>query len=245
MKPSERLIQTIKEQRISPLPRWLFRLRNGAVWSIFIFAIVLGALAFSVILFSIQQADFSVLTHLSHSRLELFLGLLPFFWIVLLTAFLLIAIFSIQHSNRGYKFTIAKVTGFSVVMSLLLGTIFFVSGGAHRLEHAFEVNLFRYKGVQEKKARIWTMPKEGYLCGDITKVNKTTFHLHDFESRIWTIRYDSAYIHGPVFLEKGETIKLIGKMTEDNHFTATEIRPWGGPGGPGNRPWLRNGQGSR
>lgn len=233
MRPSEKLIHTIKEGKIKPLPAWQFRLRNAFYWSTFLLSVFLGAMAFSVILFTIQQADFNVISHLSHSRLELFLGLLPFFWIVMLIFFLAIAIYSIRHSRKGYKFTAAKIAGYSTALSILLGTLFFIPGGGHQLEHIFAVNLTVYEGVNERKARLWTMPEEGYLCGDIEKVEPFSLHIQDYTGKLWNISYEQAFIHGAVFLEKGERIKIVGDMTGEDQFVAAEIRPWGGPGAPG------------
>ena len=230
MKPSEKLIQSIKEQGIKPVPRWRFTVRNAVLWGAFLLAVLLGALAFSVILFSVQQADFSVVSHLSHSRLELFLGLLPIFWIILLVVFLGIAIYSIQYSPKGYKFTSAKLVGYSAALSILLGTLFFIAGGAQRLEHVFALHVSLYESVQEKKVQLWSMPKEGYLSGQIEETNAGDFQLRDFEGNLWTVHYENAFMPPSVLLERGEQIKLMGEITGKGEFSALEIRPWGGFG---------------
>lgn len=230
MKPSEKLLQKIKEERAEPAPRWHFALRNKLLWAAFGLAAALGALAFSVILFAIQQADFNILSHLSHSGLELFLGLLPFFWIILLVVFLLVAMYSVQYSRRGYKFTLAKLVGYSAALSILLGTLFFISGGAQRLEQAFALNVSIYESVQEKKVKLWSMPEEGYLSGEIVETGLETFQLKDFQGREWTVQYEGAIIPPVVLLERGEKVKLIGEMAEEGMFAASEIRPWGGTG---------------
>ncbi len=230
MKGSEKLIEAIKQQDIQPAPKWRFSLKNGLAWIGFFLAAVLGAMAFSVILFVIQQTDFSIVNHLSHSRLEMFLGLLPFVWIVFLIVFLGIAFYSIQHSKKGYKFTAAKLVGFSALLSILLGTLFFIGGGGHQLEHAFAVNVELYESLQQKKTKLWSMPEDGYLSGQIEEANATYFMLKDFNNKVWKIHYESAFIAPIVQLEKGETVKLIGKMTSKDEFTAQEIRPWGGRG---------------
>lgn len=230
MKPSEKLIQTIKERQIKPAPKWHFTLKNTLLWTSYSMAVLLGALAFSIILFSIQQTDFSVITHLSHSRMELFLGLLPIFWIVWLLICLIVAIYSVQYSKRGYKLTLPRIVGYSSLLSMLLGTLFFISGGAHQLEHAFAVNILPYDSIQEKKIRVWTMPEEGYLCGKIQQVTPENLQLEDFEGRHWTILYNEAFMPPSVMLVKGEIIKVVGEMTKEDQFSATEIRPWGGGG---------------
>lgn len=230
MKPSEKLLQKIREEQAEPAPRWHFAVKNRLVWAAFGLAVVLGALAFSVILFAIQQTEFNIVSHLSHSGLELFLGLLPFFWIALLVVFLLVAMYSVQYSRRGYKFTLARLVGYSAALSILLGTLFFIGGGAQRLEQAFALNVSIYESVQEKKIKLWSMPEEGYLSGEIVETEMGAFRLKDFQGKEWTVRYEGAFIPPVVLLERGEKVKLVGEVAEEGVFAASEVRPWGGAG---------------
>lgn len=231
MKPSEKLIQTIKDQQIQPSPRWRFTMKNSLLWGLFGLAVLLGAIAFSIILFAIQQADFNVISHLSHSRLELFLGLLPFIWILFLAVFLLVAMYSVQYSRRGYKFTLTRLVGYSAALSILLGTLFFIGGGADQLENAFAMNVKRYESVQDKKIKLWSLPEEGFLSGEIEQTTMRSFQLRDFNGKHWTISYDGAFIPPVVLLERGEKVKVVGEVANKDEFIASEIRPWGGPGG--------------
>ena len=231
MDPSEKLISAIREKDIRPTPEWRFRLKEVLFTGSFLAAAVLGALAFSIILFAIQQTDFNVLGHLSHSRLELFLGLLPLLWIACLILALTAANYGIRHSKKGYKFTLARRAGYSAALSLLLGTAFFITGGAQWLEHAFAVRVSLYDSIQDKKIRLWSMPEEGQLAGEILKIDPDRFDLRDFNGKNWAVQYDSAWIAPVVLLEKGEKIKLVGVMTGRGRFQAGEIRPWEGPGG--------------
>lgn len=228
MKPSEKLIQKIREQGVTPVPRWRFTLNNVLLWSAFAAASLLGALAFSIILFAVQQTDFQVISHLSHSRLELFLGLLPFFWIILLIIFLIIAIYSVQYAPKGYKLTLARLAGYSAALSILLGTLFFIGGGAQRIEQAFALNVGLYESIQEKKIKLWSMPEEGYLSGEIEQSSMGAFQLKDFEGQVWTVKYEGAFIPPVVLLERGEKVKLIGTIAGPGRFLASEVRPWGG-----------------
>lgn len=230
MKSSEKLIQAIKEQDVRPVPKWQFTLKNGLLWAGFLIAVFLGALAFSVVLFAIQQTDFSIISHLSHSKLEMFLGLLPFVWIVFLVVFLGIAFFSIRYSKKGYKFTVAKLAGFSAALSILLGTLYFLAGGASQLDKAFAANVGLYESIQEKKMKLWSMPEEGYLSGEIVQVSPDFFQLKDFNNKFWEITFEEAFIPPVVSLEKGEKVKVVGKMLSSDAFSADEIRPWGGAG---------------
>jgi len=113
---------------------------------------------------------------------------------------------------------------------MLVGTAFFLSGGAQRLEHWFGIEASLYESIQEKKVKLWSMPREGYLSGEILVVRDSTFTLRDFSQNIWTIHYADAFFPPMVLIEPGERVKMIGKMQAEDVFTAEQIRPWGGMG---------------
>lgn len=228
MENSKSIIERIKEKNIKQKPKWYFVVPNMIIWLVFIICVFIGALAFSIILFSIQQTDFNLVSHMSHSKLELLLGLLPFFWIVGLLIFLVAGIFAFQRSKKGYKFTWPGLLGLSTASSILLGTLFFIGGGSQRLEKTFADQVSYYESIQQKKKKIWMKPEEGYLSGTIEEVTGDTFQLIDFNNKKWKIDYGDAFIPPIIFLEKGEQVKLVGKITKKNNFYAGEIRPWDG-----------------
>lgn len=230
MKGSKKLIHTIKEENIRPRPKsriWIFR---AFITLGFILASLLGAAAFSVILFAIQQTDFNALSHLEHSPVEFVLGLLPVFWLVSLILFLLVGMYSIRYSKKGYKFTLVRRVGYSAALSILLGALFFVTGGAKQLENAFALEVSLYESIQEKKVRLWSLPEEGYLSGTILSVEGQSFRLEDFSGKKWTVQFEDAFMPPVVLIEREEKVKIIGSITGDTAFQAEEVRPWGGPG---------------
>ena len=225
---SDKILEKIKKEELKPIPKKYFLIKNGFLWGLFILGVIIGALAFSVVLFSIQQTDFELAVHMSHSKLEMLLGLLPFIWIFFLVGFLVLAIIGIRNSRRGYKFTIGKMVGISTALSILLGTAFFIGGGAKKLEKAFAVNVSIYESIDEKKMKMWTMPEEGYLSGIIESVGGDTLILLDFNNKKWVVPISSAIIPHAEVMEKGEKVKLVGKKNATTVFFAEEILPWGG-----------------
>lgn len=228
MNKSRNLIDIIKKDNVKPIPKWRFTLKSVIIWSGFIISVIFGALAFSVILFAIQQLDFDLVAHMSHSRFEFLLGLMPFFWIVTLIIFLIMAMVSIKNSKKGYKFSAPKVMAFSVSLSILAGTMFFIAGGGKWLESAFAVNVSLYESIQEKKTRLWMLPEEGYLSGTIESVTSDSLYFMDFNGEPWTVLTGEADISPSVSLREGESLKLIGTMLSESRFQAEKIRPWGG-----------------
>jgi len=228
MEKTKSIIDKIKEKNIKQKPKWHFTLRNMFIWGIFVVGVLIGAISFSIILFTIQQVDFNLISHMSHSKLELFLSLLPIFWIIGLLIFLTVAIFAFRRSERGYKFTWFRLLGISMAFSILIGTLCFIAGGSQRLETAFANKVSYYESIQQKKMKIWMNPEEGFLSGTIEKVVGDTIQLIDFNNNKWNIEYSNAFIAPIVSLEKGEQVKLVGQITQNNDFKAKEVRPWDG-----------------
>ncbi len=237
MNRSEKLLQTIQERGLQPKPGWRFALSRVGGMGVFVVSVVLGALAFSVVLFAIQQTDFNVLQHLKHSRLELWLGLLPLLWIAFMAVFVGLSMVVSRRTGKGYKLTWQRLAIWSFGLSILMGTAFFISGGAARIEGVFASRVELYESIQDKKMRIWSFPEEGYFAGTIESVGDSTLFIHDFKGTRWTIDITGAFVPPLVALRIGERVKFVGKMTAPASFTADQVRPWGGQGvgwdGPG------------
>jgi hypothetical protein len=230
MKNSDTLIKNLKSQNTKPIPKWRFTVKDRFISIIFLLSIILGGLAFSVILFAIQQLDFNLITHMSHSKIEFLLGALPFIWIVFLIVFLMLAMIGIKNSKKGYKFSFGKLFSINTAFSILMGTLFFIGGGAQWLENKFAVNVEFYESIKEKKEKMWTMPEDGYLSGTIAKITNKTLYINDFKGNNWEIEFGQANIPDVVLLEVGEKIKIMGKQISSSKFHADDIRPWGGTG---------------
>ena len=235
MENSENFIRRIREENIKPIPRWRFTARNSMIWVLVFLSVIVGAISFSVILFVIQQIEFNLIAHMTHSRLEMWLGLLPFLWIILLIVFILISIFGIKKTRKGYKFRVSRIVGANIIFSILLGTMLFLGGGARWLENAFEVNMSFYEGINDKKIKMWSKPEQGYLAGTIEQVYDTSFMMKDFEEKEWEVVITHARIFEMVDLAGGEKVKIMGSLLHGNKFIANEVRPWGGFGQQGRK----------
>lgn len=222
----DKITQQIDKENIVPIPKWYFTLKNIGLWFVFILSVIIGAIAFSVILFSIQQTDFELLSHLQHSKIESLLVFLPFFWIVILLIFSFFAYFSLRNSKKSYKHSLLSLLGLSTFISILIGTLFFIGGGAGKLEESFANSIENYKSLEEKRIQIWMNPKEGMLAGTIQKVVNDTLYLKDFADKNWKITYKDVFIPFKIELVFGEKIKLVGTQINDYSFMTEEMRPW-------------------
>lgn len=231
MDNAKKIVDKIKMENIQPIPALQFKYSEYSKWAAYLLFIVLGSLALSIILFAISINGFDLLEHFTHSRFESFLVLLPLMWLAILLAFLAGSVYSVINTKRSYKLSFSKWIGLSVGISIILGTLFFITGGAKWLENKFETNIESYDSMLEKKTAIWSQPKLGTLSGEIIDVSKDTLILKDWKNKKWIIEIDNAVVVPILKLTTGTKIKINGQIIIDSTFKAVKIRPWGGTPG--------------
>ncbi|MBU2566601.1 hypothetical protein KKG46_03515 [Patescibacteria group bacterium] len=232
MENSKKLLEKIQSENVKQKNRLEFKAKNIFFWILFFFSVLIGGLAMSVIIYIFSQAEFDLLEHITHSRLEFFLGMLPILWIVFSILFLGISIWGIRSTKKGYKYSPLVIVASSLLFSAILGVVFYYSGGAKNLDNIFAKNIPGYQSVEEKRLLVWSMPEDGFLSGTIFSIENGIL-LKDWNGKEWQIDTSNAFIRGRVSIQIGEQVKIIGSIERNNIFRATEVRPWNGQGGNG------------
>ncbi|HIP50192.1 MAG TPA: hypothetical protein EYG99_01955 [Candidatus Pacebacteria bacterium] len=229
---SSQIIDKIKKNKIKPKSRWTFLLRDYFMWLFFGTSIVVGGLAFAVMLFLITSNDWDVYKYLDKSFGEYLLLSIPYFWIGLLTLFLLLAYYNYRHTKKGYRYKAYGIVLASVFLSILIGTVLFNAGLGNKIENIFADNFPYYHNLtryRAHRAQMWNQPDRGLIAGEIINIKgKNSFMLKDLEGDMWEIEVTDALWKGRAVQEVGEKIKIIGSKKGDVMFSAIEIRPWTG-----------------
>ena len=224
---SKDTLKKIKEQRIQPRTKNYFLLRRSTVWVLFGLSIVLGSLAASVAVFQINNAEWDLFKHYSHSVLEFILLFIPYLWILFLIGFSIVALYYFRRTESGYRYRALTSVILSVLLSVMGGFVLYKTGISERIETAFEDNIPFYRGTSFHSRMVWMAPEKGLLAGKITLVTKAgIFKLTDFNGKEWEIDAGGAVWRARLSPVPGLEIKLIGKKTDKKCFTVKEIRPW-------------------
>jgi len=212
IKKSQKLVNKIVSGDIKPSPRWHFVFKNYALWIVFILFMIFGSIAFSIILYWAVESDYSLFLSLSYSKIQFLIASLPFLWIIFLAVFLIVSIFGIRYTRTGYRYPLLKILSINIVISILLGVIFFYTGGAERMEKVFTENIPAYRGIEENKILRWSDPENGLLAGVIIEDNDGIIMIEDHSGNKWEISIEEIIISERVSLEIGEKIKIIGMV---------------------------------
>lgn len=211
---SDKTLSFINRQKIKPIPKWEFVIKNWGIWLGFGICLLLLILGVSVSWFGLVD---NIIT--------------PYFWLFIVGIFLGLSYLLFERTKKAYRVQKWHVIVFIVVIGLATGGYLFKIGVGNNIDKTLESRVSFYRQVVPMKIAVWSNPESGYLSGKITKIiDKNSFEIKDFNEKIWLIDSQNALVRGRVEIEVGEEIKLIGTQVGTNTFKTEEVRPWNGMG---------------
>ena len=227
----ENALQAIKQKKISPRPKWQCLLSGKIAWVLSFIFVVVGSLAFSVVLYMIRNNDWDLYAHSRGSLAEFVLATLPYFWIAMLLVLGYLALFSSKFTSKGYRFKLSTLLLVGLSVNIALGSVFYQAGLGQLIDTRLQAEVPAYNYLSVNKEKIWTQPDKGVLSGIIESSAGDRLTLRDYLGNIWTVDLSAGpLVKGRTRLEVGIKIKIIGNRTGNNEFLAQEIRPWQGRG---------------
>ncbi len=225
---TDKILEKIKNENLRPVAKWHFVVKKIGGWLLVAIATILGGGAFSTIIFTIANQDWDIANNLGTRTGQLFFMVFPYFWLIILAILLMLAYFEFRHTKRGYKYSLILVAGLYIIITGLLGGIFYRLGWAAQLEQAAAGNLPYYNQMIYARG-IWVRPEAGLLAGKIISANGNIIKIWDLNGQEWTVDVSSSSQRALINSEKD--IKIIGEQTGDRQFQAWQIRPWCGCSG--------------
>ena len=226
---SQEVLKKIEEKHIKPKPRWTFLLKDYAVWILGALALFSGGLAFAVVIYMVKNNDWEVYKNINGSLPQFVVLTMPYFWLIFLAVFILVAHYNFKHTKTGYRYRLPAVIGVSIVLSIGLGGFLYGAGVGRAIDDVLSENAPGfYRVFVNRRLDMWARPERGLLLGLITTVNNPQeFELLDFERRTWAVSAFDAAMPPFIKIESGGRIKMIGEKTGENAFHAVMIMPVG------------------
>jgi hypothetical protein len=231
-KLADNILNKIDQEKIKPIPKWEFLLKDSVIWGTFVVSVMFGSIGSAITMFLLVNSEVLADFSLASSFLQWIILSIPVVWIVITLIFVLISIYNFKHTDEGYRYSVFSIFAVSLVISILIGSIFYFFGLSERLNNWFGQSIPYYTSMMDTRISVWTRPEEGYLSGTITSIDSKDkiIRIVDYTNTEWVVSYVNANIKGRVELSVGGEIKIIGTMESTSKFTATEIRSWSGSG---------------
>jgi len=223
----ESVLATIKKKHLKPRPRWEFVLKNYFIWALTALTLIVGSLAFAVIIYLIKNNDWDLYRQINDGFLEFIILSLPYFWLIFLASFVLLAYYNFKHTKIGYKYHFHLILGATILISLLAGILFYNIGLGHAIDSVFNQKFPVYRRLMLQRAKIWDQPDKGLLFGIIQSVQEpNALQLQDLKNKSWLVIYRQAHFPPQLILKPGLRVKIFGQKINQNTFRAQHIRPF-------------------
>ncbi|MFA6524950.1 MAG: hypothetical protein WCT33_01615 [Patescibacteria group bacterium] len=225
---SKQVLAKIEKEKITPKPKWQFRLEQIGIWFLAIISVLIGSNAFSLIIFAMVNNDWEVLELLDRNPVSHTLATIPYLWLVVLALFVLLAYYNTRHTNKGYRYSTYGIVIGSIAASMLVGTVLYSVGFAPGVDRLIRgvpgINM-----LMHDREEIWSHPENGFMAGEIINVKNNTseFEIIDLNDEEWIVNANNAVIFPSVIIENGELVRIIGQVQDDKYiFEAQRILPW-------------------
>lgn len=227
---SKSIMGKIKQECICPVPRWHFLLKSYVFWGLLALSLLLGSLSFSVIAHLVAVGDLDVFNYLHGNVLTSAVMMLPYFWILSLVIFALVAYYNWKHTRLGYRFKRRWIFVASIALSMFLGSILYTFGMGNAVDMVMVKAMPFYD--QSKHAahnELWLQPENGLIMGKITNIDNVEgqFIILDAKGTEWNIDGNEIKPAAGNVIKKGKIVKVIGKKSGERAIVAREIRKCG------------------
>ena len=223
---SQEILEKIKE--VKPRPRWHFLLKDYLIWFLASFSLIISSLALAVVLYMLIDNDWDIYTSISNSLLEFVFLTLPYFWLVFLGSFILIAYYNFRHTKNGYKYPLSKIFLSSLLINILLGTFLYNIGVGQTIDNMVARRATFYKEFINKRKHIWSRTDEGFLGGMVLAIEDEYIVIKDMDGNVWTIKHFDTTTPDFVRLEPGQAVRIIGQKIDSQNFEMHVILPMRG-----------------
>lgn len=227
---SQKVLEKIKNEKISPKATWRFSLCRLAVFAFLIFFLAAGAISFGVVFDIIHEAEVARFIGRPRGLGLLFLSL-PYLWIIFMAMFSGLAVADFARTRRGYRYRMRYVTIGLFGVMMLSGAALHVLGYCEKTEIFLESRLPFYNQVSSDPRDVWLRPEDGLLSGIVVRDDSEGCHcleLRDWRENVWNVDYGSARVVPQPENFNGQAVKIVGREGSDHDFEAEEIWFWRG-----------------
>lgn len=214
------ILEKIKEKKVQPKSKWHFLLKDGVVWLLGGIALFVGAVAVAVMVYIMRTHDFELYSYVHEGSLKMYLVAIPYVWLVLFIAFIILADYQIRNTKQGYKYSLHTLIISGLLLSSLLGILLYTIGFAEYLDEQLSEYSETYREYANPNFFMFDND-EHVVFGKIILLGDEEFTLKEPGGKEWLIEFDD-----DIPLQEGMRVRVIGELGEDgNTFEAEIVRP--------------------
>lgn len=227
---SNKVLETIKQKSIKPLPKWYFSARNFILWFLAILATFLGGLAFSLVMLFMNFQQVGMNFPRPQGKLHWLIVSIPYAWLIVFVLLVAVIYLNLKHFKKSYKYPAYLLIIASLCGSIVIGFITVGLDGHRRMNEEFSRRVPFYGPVFDARTRSWGRPDDGALAGKVKGVGDNNFILEDLNGHEWKIisSEENNYQEETTEIKTEQMVMINGRPVGRGVFLAEEISPWEG-----------------
>ncbi|MHB1163373.1 MAG: hypothetical protein ACYCZZ_02545 [Minisyncoccota bacterium] len=227
---AKRVLGRITDEHLTPRPRWEFLFKNYLFWGLGALAVLLGALAFSAMIFEIENVDWRLAPVTHGSFFSFFFDAAPLLWVSALGLFLLLGYVNVRRTSHGYRYPLAIIALGAILTSLALGSALYLTGLGSVVEEVVGDYPPFHRPILLRERSWWLSPGKGLLGGHVVSVapGLASFELLDFNGTLWRVDGNDLRNHDLATVARGGVVRVVGVPTAatSSEFHACFVLPW-------------------
>jgi len=222
---SQHILNTIHDKKLQPHAKWHFQLKHSALWLAVLTTIGVASLAIGTTFSIVHTSDWDLYRQSGQLSRPVFLFLLSYFWIALLSVCLLGTYLLFIHTRHGYRYRLLPFTVLIGIFGIFIGGFIFRSGVGQNINEQCERIVPGYGVVLSQSHQLWVQPDKGRLAGIVEHIKAPiAFTVIDPYGHLWLVQTDYALTNTVLELQEKKTVHMTGYKIDNSTFHAREIR---------------------
>ena len=246
---SSKILDKIKQEKVTPRPRWYFILIHTLLGTAILCSIIIGGIAVAIFIRHLALTDWEIARQYAGGHMQSLILVIPYIWLIFIGFTLLLADSLYKHTKKGHRLRLWQLIGLSIGLSVIFGCLFYFTKADQPIEFSLSQNVPGYAEWKIRRDQVFVAPEKGIIAGEIVEIDENgKITVVDFKKQKWIIdksEIKTANDNEP--LEIGERVGVIGKWilerpevidetTGFRYFKAIKINPWQRDGRPPVRP---------
>jgi len=226
MKPSHKhkplkdtLLERIESEDVRPRSRLFFQGRECIVWLLWVISIAIGALSIAVSLYVVSHSQYAMYEATHQNLLTYLVDVLPYLWVVTFGLMVVVAVYNLRHTKKGYKYPLWVILTSSVVLSFAGGSALQLFGLGYSVDSILGDNMEMYMSQDKMTQKMWQNPEEGRLMGRqvfSTVAPTSTVVFEDMSGQRWQLSVSDLPAQDIALLAAGNNVRILGKATNNS-----------------------------
>lgn len=225
------LFDRIETENVRPHSRMFFRSRECLLWAVWVISIVVGALAIAISVFVVTHRHYGLYEATHQNWLTFMVEVLPFLWVMVFGLMVLLAVYNLRHTKRGYRYPLSTIFASSIILSFAGGSALQFFGLGYSIDDLLGNQMSIYMSQEKIERQMWQQPREGRLIGKQVLTTVATSSVIVFEDAAgsrWRLHVQELLPADITLLASGENVRVLGQSVNVDAaiFHACGVFPW-------------------